>query len=249
MSFTRVRAPGMWTLASVFDPGEIETIDQNLSRCVDGYAGGSCAPSSPIEIGGDGLKVTTVFLCTSSATFTVACAATFDDGVAVNGALVASGDITSFGGLVGDTVTTTGNAAIGGNLTCVAATCASVNALALTCAAGTCTGVFGFTGSGRLRPRLAAGADSNTTYGVSSADIVVTGIAGHSDITGDRVYTLSTAGAGDGDKIEFRNYDSTNKITISGYGEIRAASGKYCLRSFIFIDGAWYVYASVPFDA
>lgn len=57
MSFSRIRAPGGWIAGSTITPTELETFDQNLSRALDGYAGGTYAPSSLLEIGGSGLKL------------------------------------------------------------------------------------------------------------------------------------------------------------------------------------------------
>lgn len=51
--FARIRAAGTWI--GVIASSELDTLDLNLSRAIDGYAGGSYAPSSPIVIGGAGM--------------------------------------------------------------------------------------------------------------------------------------------------------------------------------------------------
>lgn len=57
MSFPRIRPPNQWfgTVSSA----EFEQFDQNSSRAVDGFGGGSYAPLQPIVIGGAGLEVST----------------------------------------------------------------------------------------------------------------------------------------------------------------------------------------------
>lgn len=57
MSFSRVRAPGLWIPNSTVEPHEFEQIDRNLSRAVDGHGGGAIAPTNPIEVGGAGIRV------------------------------------------------------------------------------------------------------------------------------------------------------------------------------------------------
>jgi len=41
---------------TVFDPADFETITQNLSRALDGYNGGSYAPTAALTIGGQGIQ-------------------------------------------------------------------------------------------------------------------------------------------------------------------------------------------------
>jgi hypothetical protein len=60
MSFTRTRAPGLWTFNSTILPGELEHID-DYSFAIDGKGGGTYAPTSTIIVGGDGLNVTGQF--------------------------------------------------------------------------------------------------------------------------------------------------------------------------------------------
>lgn len=55
---TRVRPGGLWAIGSALLATEMEQIDSTLSRCINGDQGGVWAPTSVIEIGGEGLKVT-----------------------------------------------------------------------------------------------------------------------------------------------------------------------------------------------
>lgn len=55
--FQRIREAGAWLFSSVIEPSELEQFDANQSRAVDGHGGGAYAPSSPIDIGGAGLRV------------------------------------------------------------------------------------------------------------------------------------------------------------------------------------------------
>lgn len=65
--FNRVRTSGLWVSSSVLLPAEMEAFDANQSKAVNGDEGGVWAPSDPIEIGGDGLKVTGACVVTSEA--------------------------------------------------------------------------------------------------------------------------------------------------------------------------------------
>jgi hypothetical protein len=50
MTINRIRAPGAWTAGSVLTPAEVEAIDANLVRAIDGN-GGTYAPTSTISLG------------------------------------------------------------------------------------------------------------------------------------------------------------------------------------------------------
>lgn len=58
MTFPRLRAPGLWVTGSVLSAAELETLDDHQSKAIDGYAGGTWAPTSEIVLGGAGLHVT-----------------------------------------------------------------------------------------------------------------------------------------------------------------------------------------------
>lgn len=58
MTFPRVRQPGLWLLGSVLVPNEAEQLDDHQSKAVDGYAGGTYAPSGPIVLGASGGNTT-----------------------------------------------------------------------------------------------------------------------------------------------------------------------------------------------
>jgi hypothetical protein len=55
---SRIKAPGTWVLGDPLLPADVEQIDQTLFESVNGDHGGVWAPSTPIEVGGSGLKCT-----------------------------------------------------------------------------------------------------------------------------------------------------------------------------------------------
>lgn len=59
MSFSRVN-PGGWGLFEVLTSSQMNQIDINQSRAVDGFAGGTYTPSDPIEFGGAGVIINTI---------------------------------------------------------------------------------------------------------------------------------------------------------------------------------------------
>lgn len=57
MSFARVNPSG-WALNDPFTPAQMNQLDINVSRAIDGYAGGAYSPSAVIDIqGANGLQV------------------------------------------------------------------------------------------------------------------------------------------------------------------------------------------------
>ena len=97
--------------------------------------------------------------------------------------------------------------------------------------------VMAFTGAGHPRYRRITGADADTTYGINNADLVYvpSGV-----LTADRIYTLSTTGAGDGDRITFVNRDSSNQITVSSF-PMKNASGFRTEVTFVFDGSSWLI--------
>lgn len=59
MSFSRVN-PGGWGLFEVLTSSQMNQIDINQSRAVDGFAGGTYTPSDPINFGGAGVIINTI---------------------------------------------------------------------------------------------------------------------------------------------------------------------------------------------
>lgn len=59
MSFTRAN-PGGWVQGNVLTPAQINQIDINHSRAVDGNAGGTYAPATPIVVNGGGMEIDTL---------------------------------------------------------------------------------------------------------------------------------------------------------------------------------------------
>lgn len=91
------------------------------------------------------------------------------------------------------------------------------------------------TGDGHIRCRAVVGADAPATYGVDTVDHVQVTM-----LSADRVYTLSTTGAGEGSEISFTNEDVTWQVTAGGT-VIRNASGFARSVEFVFVGGAWRV--------
>jgi hypothetical protein len=75
------------------------------------------------------------------------------------------------------------------------------------------TGPRTLSGAGRILWRVIAGADADSVYSNSDADVVV--VSGLSD---DRVYTLGEGGDTHGSRIRFVSHDTTNAVTFLGAG-------------------------------
>ncbi len=65
--FDRIRDPGFWVALGNLLASEMELFDAHLAGAINGDGGGVWAPSSLIEIGGLGLKITGPFVVTSQA--------------------------------------------------------------------------------------------------------------------------------------------------------------------------------------
>jgi hypothetical protein len=65
--FSRVRVFGLWVVNSTLLPSEMELFDAQLSKAINGDEGGVWAPSSLIEVGGSGIKITGPCVVTSEA--------------------------------------------------------------------------------------------------------------------------------------------------------------------------------------
>lgn len=100
--FIRVRTSGFWTTNSTLLSTEMESFDAQLYKAVNGDDGGVWAPSSIIEIGGSGLKVTGVLTITGAATFSGGVTA---NEVAITGDLTVQTNATIQGYLTAETDT------------------------------------------------------------------------------------------------------------------------------------------------
>lgn len=96
--FSRVRVFGLWVVNSTLLPTEMELFDAQLSKAINGDEGGVWAPSSLIEVGGSGIKITGPFVVTSEAQLQ-------------GGATVTGGNLS-----VADDANIQGNATVGGTL-------------------------------------------------------------------------------------------------------------------------------------
>lgn len=116
-------------------------------------------------------------------------------------------------------------------------------------APSTLTGVLISSSTGRVRVRRIDGSTSNATYGINDADE----IQAPSGLAGNIAYTLSTTGAGEGDRIRFVANDTTYTVTISGGGEagyaIKHATGFFKAIEYSFNGAAWQRSMGYPFDA
>lgn len=108
--FQRIRLFGLWTTGSALQPGEMELFDANLSKAINGDEGGPWAPTSPIELGGAGIKITGPAEFTGE--FKVATEALLQGGATITGGPLA----VSTNANVQGNLTVDGNASMGGNL-------------------------------------------------------------------------------------------------------------------------------------
>ena len=199
------------------------------------FASGSCTVGSLVcsgagsfsagltVSGGSGLQVTGGAGCALSGTLGVSGSATFGSSITVTGA-------TTCAGILG----VSGLATFGGGV--------AING------ASTLTKPVASTSTGRISHRVIDGSTSPATYGINDADEIQ--VAG---LIGDIGYSLSTAGAQDGDRIRFVATDATHTVTISGGGEagfaIKAASGSYVGIEYVFKGTTWRRSIRIPFDA
>lgn len=99
------------------------------------------------------------------------------------------------------------------------------------------------TGAGRVRRKVAAGADANTTYTAASAQQIIV-----LSITADRIYTLSTTDAADGDFVRFSSRDGGQTASVVAQG---ANPVTYPLKlngslafdwiELTYLSGGWYL--------
>jgi hypothetical protein len=92
--------------------------------------------------------------------------------------------------------------------------------------------------TGRLRKRVVAGANANTTYGINDADVIIVTSA----VTADRDYTLSVTGAADGDVIKFASENSIYAVNIlngSGTdGIVKLGTASQGVE-YTYLSGSW----------
>lgn len=106
-----------------------------------------------------------------------------------------------------------------------------------------------YSASGRVPQRQVAGPDSNFSFSPASATHVYVSFG---TISADHNYTISDAGAIDGDRIRFTNLDPSFAITVKRpggtvtIGTLRAISGNYMALDAERIDGVWQSIALFP---
>lgn len=99
------------------------------------------------------------------------------------------------------------------------------------------------TGAGRVRRKVAAGADANTTYTAASAQQIIV-----LSITADRIYTLSTTDAADGDFIRFSSRDGGQTASVVAQGANPVTyplklngTGLFDWIELTYLSGGWYL--------
>lgn len=156
--FLRVRNPTLWLSGGVLLASEMEAFDDHQSKAINGDEGGVWSPSSLVEIGGSGVKITGAFTVTGS--FRVDSLGDFRNGLTVQGAdLTVAQDLEVQGAArlqanvtvtnsvsVGDNVELQGDLLVGSNST-LSGNCAIGNNATID---GTCTVTGGVTCSSYL---------------------------------------------------------------------------------------------------
>ncbi len=238
----------------------LEALANKGSRYIDGFGGGDYSPSSAIIIRAAGLDVQGPFNAAAGAAvaggMNVTGTVNLFDAVHFFGATdfagfnaVESGATFSF--LAGSSFMTAAgvteihanDVGFGGTSTfsgpwLSTGTSEIRGALTLTAAASVSnSAIITNAGAGRLRLRRVSGLDSNHTYAIADADVVMVRSGG---ISADRTYPLGITGASSGDVIRCVNLDPTFKITFNGVA-IRSVTGEMYEVSFIFNSavGAW----------
>lgn len=232
--------PAGLAFGEILTSNDMEALDASQARAIDGVGGGTYAPSATIVINGAGLQVATLLIgdltvngstqlgntsgdtLSVTATSTFSSPVTFDDDVAVNGAIVFTGDLTAgsvtinsdatIGNSASDALTVGATTEFNAPVTLADSLLAgdaqfngdvqigntSGDSLAIVSRLST---ALGFTGSGRIPWRLYTGLSSS----VDSTITVATGnlIRVPHNQTALRTYTVSNSGAQDGDFMIF----------------------------------------------
>lgn len=98
----RVRSPGTWLSLSTLLASEMESLDAQLYKAINGDGGGVWAPSAIIEIGGLGIRITGAFVVTSQAE--------------LEGGADITGNLSVSGGSNLHNTTVTGSCSVSGNI-------------------------------------------------------------------------------------------------------------------------------------
>lgn len=214
MSFARLRSS--WVLEDVPTPAEFETLDNNQSKALDGFAGGAYAPSGQIILDGEGLKALDAFEVTHAAELL---SASINGELSVDGAVTLTGTFIIFNSnsalngetTVGGALRVDGQAELqelatcdgnqswalssGVNLSVTATGTGKIN-----CSApSTWSSRAGLSGDGQVVWRSVTGSPTSRTYSVEQADEVQIPATVNSGCT----YTLVNNGAQAGSKILF----------------------------------------------
>jgi hypothetical protein len=179
----------------------------------------------------------------AGASFDVACLATFQDDVSV------AGDIIYSGALAGPSVSVASGAVAMTATTFVtsAAVGATFNGLVTLANGVALTSLLAPIGAGRVRgcrPPVTT-ADANSTYGITDGDVFLVPALGAA-----RTYSLSTTGAGAGDRMRFSAIGNTTVNPANLYGGLQALmnnTGGVLSLDVVFDGAAWVIESIVRF--
>ena len=243
MHNNRIRPMGLWLTGGALYGTELETIDATLAKCLNGDDGGVWAPTTVIEIGGMGIKITGGFLADGGS---------FGGSLNVGGTLSCDGDIYCQGLQVGaeatflsdltcagaanlDTLSCANAAHVYGvftahnNVYCeVSLTVTSSTTLngTLTCtSSATFSGAVTMNGNvsfskpmtpssqGRVRKRVLTVSDTSDGQTFHVNNYDIVRVA-NGLMPANRNFVLGDTGVGEGDVIRFVNESTTYSITI-----------------------------------
>jgi hypothetical protein len=218
VTHNRNRAMGAWN-AGTISTAELEHWDQAISWSIDGENGGSCAPNSPITIGGSGLAVAADFVVTAAGTMLVQSQAQFQDLVSVSGDLYVGGSTTLDDLTVGSAAVFQSTVQFNGAL--------DVNAAAVFGS----TAVFG--GGVQVNGVLGLAAGAIVAGGITTDALVVTANTGVNTMSVGGAMTLTGAG-----HIRIRVADGVNDdhtYSVSQYDYVKNLTTLTATRNY-FID-------------
>lgn len=193
------------------------------------------------------------FACQADATFTgvVNCTGNVTLGNAVGDTITISGTPTiaedatfSKAVSVGDTLNALHDATLGSSAADalnVVSTSAFAAPTTFSGATNTFTKPVVLSSNGRIRYRVTAGADANTTYSVADWDEIY---VADTTLSAGRVYTLADAASGE--RIRITNWDVGDQIDVkradaSAICSLKSAGGFYRSVDFICVSGVWQI--------
>lgn len=211
MSFSRAKSAG-WAFGELLTSTQMNTIDLNQSRALDGNAGGTYTPSAAVDIGNAGLKLTgTGHVIPASGQLTVQ---NNGDIVVNSGGQVSWQSGADLLVLAGATLALSGLMTIptGGAILGDAGSTVSLN--------GTINAPLRLASTGRLRLRTSAVADTNLTITPQSFDVYY---AGTTTLSSARVWQIDDTNCADGDWMLLCNQDTNNQVDVQNPSSVSLA--------------------------